>query len=609
MVERKISPEYAAFSQVKPEGPRDPTERVHVDFPEVRISDAVGRAMASVGEHGYAAAALGAGAVAHALDNLGEQVDKTGNKLWERAQGLQELQNQNALSKAELEFDKYVATKKSQFDNLKGEAATEDTYKAYVKDLEEQAKKLGGALPPKTLEQYNRSTRDQIGKAGIAAAGHVASEYRQVTIGTSEAKVNNWKDQLSKTDDIKETKELIEKIEKEVWTTQVPARGWSAEQGNAAVRKHVGEGYIGQLLNMSRTNPWQALRILDNPENKGLWDDKQYLAAKTHITNDMTRITARNLGNDIHDSNPDGNLDEKINEAKKRVREEMQRTRVELPELEKETIQNVRTNHTMHKTAVEEKRRDDNETVSHVVDGKLAGADGKRPKNTDELLLMGGDAVRKAFYDLPQKDRDVYVEKMRKQALGIGPRTEESDAINDTMWGIYENDKARFRDMDLNHVEGLRLADKDKLKEAQKKIRKEGINLQDDPRIGRAINDAKNAGIIDKKLMQNPAAYSRFKGAYREAIIAAQTQQGFEKPLTEEQHKQIADMVKSKVEVPGMLWGKNQVPFYESIKEIPQNILKRLREEIPGITDEAALSEYRREMSLKKWNELFKGKK
>lgn len=608
MAERKISPEYTAFSQVKPQGPRDPTERIHIDFPEVKISDAVGRAMSSVGEHGFGAASIGAGAVAHALDNLGEQVDKTGNKLWERAQGLQELQNQNALSKAELEFDKYVATKQSQFENLKGEAATEDTYKAYVKDLEDQAKKLGAGLPPKTLEQYNRSTRDQIGKRGIAAAGHVASEYRQVTISTSEAKVNNWKDQLSKTEDIKETKELIEKIEQEVWKTQVPARGWSAEKGNEVVRKHVGEGYIGQLLNMSRTNPWQALRILDNPDNKGLWDDKQYLAAKTHITNDMTRISARNLGNDIHDSNPDGNLDEKVEEAKKRAAEEEKRTGVKLPDLEKETIQNVRTNHTMHKTSVEEKRRDDNETVSHVIDGKLAGADGKRPKNKDQLFSMGGDAVRKAFYDLPVKDRDKYEEKMRKHALGIEPPTEESEAVKDTMWGMRMDDPARFRDLDLNHVEGLRLADKDRLKEEQKRIRKEGINLQDDPRIGRAINDAKNAGIIDKKLMQNPQAYSRFKGAYREAVIAAQTQQGFEKPLTEEQHKQIADMVKSKVEVPGW-FGKSQAPFYESIREVPKAILQRLRAEIPGITDEAALSEYRREMSLKKWNELYKGKK
>jgi hypothetical protein len=108
----KISPEYVPYATVKAEGPKEIREGVQISFPEVRISDAVGRAAASVGEHGFGALAGATGAVAQAMDNLGSQLDKTGNQLWERAQGLHELKNANDLSKRELEFDKYVATKR-----------------------------------------------------------------------------------------------------------------------------------------------------------------------------------------------------------------------------------------------------------------------------------------------------------------------------------------------------------------------------------------------------------------------------------------------------------------------------------------------------------------
>jgi hypothetical protein len=243
------------------------------------------------------------------------------------------------------------------------------------------------------------------------------------------------------------------------------------------------------------------------------------------------------------------------------------------------------------------------------MDGKVAGADGKRPKNREQLFAMGGQEARDAYNALGDKDRDKVDERMRQVALGIEPRSEQSEAVKDILWNMAEEDKARFRDLDLNHQEGLRLEDKNRLKEEQKRIRKEGVNLEADPRVGRALNDAKNAGIIDKKLTQNPQAYARFKGAFREAVILKQKEQGYDKPLTEEQHKEIADFVKSKIEVPGTLWGTNQVPIYEAVKEVPKETMAEIKRRNPGITDEAALSEYRRNKMAVEWDKLYKGKK
>jgi len=594
-------------------GPRDPTEHVSINFPEVKISDAVGRAMGSVAERGLGALAGAQGAVAHAFDNLGSQMEKTGNQLWERAQGLQELQNQNALSKAELEFDKYVAVKKSQFENNKGEAATEDTYKAYVKDLEDQAKKLGEKLPPRTLEQFNKSTMNQIGRAGIAAAGHVATEIRGVTVKTSEARINQFKDELSKNRDLSRNQEIIERIEKEVHGTLAPTLGWSKTLADEAVRKHVGEGYIGQLLDLSRTDPWQALKILEHPENRGLWDDKQYLAVKGHIMQEMTRIGSRNIGNDVQTKDPDAPLEKKLEEGNKKAEEEEKRTGQKLPDLKEQTRSAIKERHHTHNEAVAEARRRNLQTIDAVLDGRGANGNGNKPKNEDDLYAYGGEEARKAYNSLNETDKKAVRKQLNRIALGLTDPTPESEDIRQTLRGMAEDDPGAFRELDLNKFDDLRHTDKVALEKIQEKLRKEGIKIEADPRVGRALQIARTEGFIDKNLPDNKTKWYHFRGAFSDAIHTVQKEIGYDKHLTVDQIKDVVRMVQSKEEVERSLFGykwKSQTdPMYQRVKEVPPEAQTIIRRDNPGISDSEMLERYRRKAFQTEWREKYSGKK
>lgn len=606
----KISPEYTPYLTRSPMGPRDPVEHVRIEFPEVKISNAVGRAMGSAGE-GMESVARATNSVAAAMDNLGSQLDKTGNQLWERAQGLQELQNQNALSKAELEFDKYVATKEAQFKNNKGEAATEETYKAYIKDLEDQQRKLRERLPPRTQMQFDKSTLNQIGQRGISAAGHVASEIRGVTIATSEARVNQWKDELSKTTDLNRTKELIEKIEAEVHGTQAPARGWSKPVADEAVRKHVGEGYIGQLKDLSRTDPWQALKILDHPDNKGLWDDKQYLATKTHILQEMTRLGARNIGNDVQSKDPDAPLEKKLAEGDKKAEEEEKRTGQKLPDLKEASRQTIKERHHTHKEAVAEERRKNIETLDAVLDGRGANANGNRPKNVDELYAFGGDAARAAYDRLNDTDKKVVRRQLNRIAMGLTDPTPESENIRQTLKGMAEDDPGAFRELDLNQFEDLRHSDKVALEKVQEKLRKEGIKLEADPRVGRALAIAETEGFLDKRIKDNKTRWHNFRGAFSDAIHTVQKEVGYDKPLTVDQIKEISRIVQSKVieerSIYKFKWTSESDPLYQRLKEVPKEAQTIMRRENPNITDAEMLERYRRKAFQLEWQKKFKG--
>lgn len=616
----KVSPEYVPYGTVRPEGPPTVREGIQINYPEVRISDAVGKAMSSYAEHGIGALAGSTGAVAHALDNLGSQLDKTGNQLWERAQGLQELQNQNDLSKRELEFDKYVATKKSQFENNKGEAATEATYKAYIKDLEKQQLKLGEGLPPRTWAQWNKSTGNQIGQAGIHAAKHVATEIRGVTIATSEAKVNQKKDELAKNEDLNRNQGLIDDIDHEIRSTQAPAKGWSKEQTDEAIRKQVGEGYIGQLQTLSKSDPWQAMKILEHPENRGLWDDKQYIATKAHIINEMTRLGARNIGNDIQSKEPDADLQKKLDEGNKKAEEEEKRTGQKLPDLKEATRQALKERHHTHNEIVAEARKKNIQTVEAVLNGNGENANGNKPKNLDELYAYGGQAARDAYNKLEPTDKKRMDRELNRIALGLTDPTYESEIIRMDLEEMRQTDPAQFRDTDLNKIPELRLADKKRFEKEQEKLKTGAAKLEADPREARAWSVAKNAAAIPKDIdpATNKTRYLLFKGVFREGIYAAQKQKGFDKPLTNDEIVEVAHMVKQQMKEPGF-WnrmtggkidlGDVDVPLYKQLEAVPKGYKDNAKEKYPNMTDEAIISSYRRDRLEAEWEKRHKGTK
>jgi hypothetical protein len=48
---------------------------------------------------------------------------------------------------------------------------------------------------------------------------------------------------------------------------------------------------------------------------------------------------------------------------------------------------------------------------------------------------------------------------------------------------------------------------------------------------------------------------------------------------------------------------------YEAVREVPRETMNENKRRNPGITDEAALSEYRRSKMAVEWDKLYKGKK
>lgn len=596
----KISAEYVPYTLVKPEGPRNVTERVDIKFPEVGFHNSVGQALAHVGEQGYGTLSRSTKAVGDAFDNLGKNLEHVGDQLWNRAIGLQDVQNQTTQTKAEIEFDKYVGEKQVAFNQLQGEAATEGAFKAHLKDIEDKRTEMLGKLPNQAVQKgFERSTASTIGRVGMQAAGHAADETRKSFIASSEARVDQYKDQMSKTTDVNETADLAKKVHDEVFGKQAPAKGWTLDVANNNFRKILGESYASQISTISRTDPTTARKMLETEENKALIPQPLYDSTMDKVLMNERVLQSRNIGNEIQDADPDGPLDAKIDKAKERAKE----INPNAPLLAEDAVRSVGQKHEEHRREVRQNIERNKEIVEQELYG-FGNKEGHVPTKVEDLWV--NPETRKAWEALPDKEKNRVAQILQRSAKGDYPDTPMARGRMWELQGMAINEPGRFRDLDLL-MEEIPWTMRSQLREMQLKSIKEGIKLENDPKTSGAISQMRSALIFPKDL--TPAhkdKWNTFTGLVREALIDQGKQRGFDKPLSNEEIVNLGRTLLDKMPGTGWFgsdWSAKQL--YQTVKEVPDDVKAEIQKTFPGISDEMVLQKYQALKIRQEYNKRY----
>jgi hypothetical protein len=592
--------DYVPYSTVKPEELRRADEKVQISFPEVHFSNSIGQAVASVGQGMQTVSH--ATRVAQSFDNLGTNFNKVGETLWNRAIGLQDVQNQTTQTKAEIEFDKYVGEKNTAFDQLQGDAASEGALKAHLKDIDDARTKMLKTLPNEAVKRgFDLSSLKTVGRSGMKAAEHAAKETRAAFITSSEARVDQIQDRISKTDSPDETKDLAKSAHDEIFGKQAPAKGWGIEKAQEALQKILSDSYASQISRISRTDPTTARKMLETEENKALIRGPKYEETMNHILMNERVIQSRNIGNEIQEANPDAPLEEKIDKAKERAKE----INPNSPLLSEDAVRIVKQKHEEHNREV----KDASDKRKNTVEQALYGYDapgGKMPMNREQLFAAG-EEVRKAYESSTEKEQRRYDKVMEATAKGDVPETEATRHRVYDLEEMWAKQQVRFRDHDILS-EQIPIKERTRLREKQLQVIKEGVKLEADPHTDRAINIMRAGGILPKDLKQGNPKWNAFSGMVREALVEQGKRQGFDKPLTEEQIRQIGNMVLEKQAGSGYWFNKDwgTVPLYETAKEVPSNMRKEILQDYPGLSEAAVLEKYRQLKVIKMFNDRAK---
>jgi hypothetical protein len=592
--------EYVPYTTVKPEGPRAVAERVDINYPHVELKNSVSQAVAQTGE-GMQTLSRSVREVGGAFDNLGRTFEHVGDQLWQRAQGLQEVQNQTVLTKAEIEYDKYANDKQVAFNQLQGDAASEGAYKAHLTDLEDKRKQMLEKLPNQSVQnRFDKSTASTVGRYGMQAAAHAATETRKSFIASSEARVDQTKDQLSKTTDIKETEELAKRIHDEIFGKQAPAKGWTLEVANEAFKKQLGDAYASQAVRMSREDPTGARKLLE--ANQDFIGKDRYDAAMEHVLSNERNIQSNNIGNKVQEDNPDGTLPEKKAEAKKQA-EAISKD----PKLIQAAIDSAEQKHEKHRREVAQQKQVDKETVYSTLYG-YNSPHGEVPTTPYELFAYGGEEARRAYERLDPAERRKVDEFLKRSAKGEVPETEFTRNRVRDLEGMMLNEPGRFRDHDIDREE-IPLSERSRLRREQVKMIKEGIKLEADPKTAHAINVMRSAGgVLPKDLKPGSSKWNTFTGMVREGLIEIGKQRGYDKPISEEEIRTLGKSILEKMPGTGF-WPEKldwfQKSVYDQIQEIPPRVKTEMLKDFPEMTDAQLLEKYQRTKIIKEFNKRY----
>lgn len=588
--------DYVPYSTVSPEMPRGVQERVDIRFPGVEMHNSIGGALAATGQ-GYETLSRATREVGSAFDNLGQAFTGAGNELWHRAIGLQDVQNQITQTKAEIEFDKYLGDKQVAFNQLQGEAANESTYKAHLKDIEDKQKEMLGKLPNQAVKDaFDKNTSRSVGQAGIHAAEHAAKETRKSFIESSEARVDQYSDQISKTTDIKRTEELAKNIHDEVFGKLAPARGWTLEIAQKNYKEMLTGAYASQAKVMSRTDPTGAIKLLE--ANKDLIGQPKYDEAMEHVLSNQRVIVSTNIGNDVHDKNPDAPREEKAAEARKKARELSND-----PRLEEAAVREVERKDSEHRMNVRQQEERDDITLEGELYG-FGNKEGKIPTKVQDLYA--NEDTRAAWERLQKnpKKANRILQILARSAKGDYPDTPLARTRVWDLQGMAINEPARFRDLDLMQEE-IPWSMRSELRKMQLQVIKDGIKLENDPKTSHAINVMRD--ILPKDL--TPAhkdKWNTFTGIVREGLVEAQKRKGFDKPLTEEEIRNLGKTLLEKMPGTGYWpgdWGQSQV--YQTMKVVPDHVKAEIRKDFPDISEQAMLEKYQRLKTISEYNKRY----
>ena len=584
----RVTPEYNPVPTVAPNQVRDPSEHVHINFPNVRISQGVGQALAEVGRQGFGTLSQATRGVAEAYDQLGTQLERTGEKLWDRAVGLQTLKLETDVKKRELEYETWLNDKNLKYSQLQGEGASEETLQAHMKEVEEKRNLMGKGLPPVGQRMWDRATQGAMISSIKGAAQHAATETKRAALGASDARVDMKTDAFSKEDDIGRSQQLYKEAEQEFWSTKVPLSGWTRDQAQAEWQKQVSKMYGSKITRYADQDAVRALKMLE--ENKDLIDANTYTRVYETTMSKFREQYGGNVAREIQEKMPDADYEKKRDAAEKRADEVLKQLKIEDPMFKKKVDDRMTVEHDRYNKEQREQYAKHQYNAKDAAFGYQAPG-GKKPTTKEEFDAIPG--AREAYDSLKPGDKHIIDQILLSNMKEDYPRTPATrERVNELLGEAYSNDpNARDEFMLRNfYNEKIPGEDRDKLFALQRKMRAD--IYKEDPHLTkgwRVISDQLPTTMTGAN--RNSTARKQFDGAFYNAIMSKVAEKKGV-PLTTDEYREVAQQLLR--EMPGTGWfgsdyGKQKL--YQTIRPSSED-MRQMKDANPHLTEQQLIDAY-----------------
>jgi hypothetical protein len=210
------------------------------------------------------------GAVGHALEGLGGQIEQSSDRIWSRAVEMQGLQNETEAKEADAKYMMQSGLMHADFINKEGLNAGPEALQKHIQELQDLRTSIRGSLSnPAAQRMYDASSLGFMGRNIFNAAGHSGQQMKVAANNASDSRIALAKTSIGDNpeDDVNVAR-MGRVIQSEV-AAKGRNSGWTPEQIDATTQAETSEAVSHRILGIAKTNAPKAQRILDDAVKQG----------------------------------------------------------------------------------------------------------------------------------------------------------------------------------------------------------------------------------------------------------------------------------------------------------------------------------------------------
>jgi hypothetical protein len=513
------------------------------------------------------------GAVGHALQGLGSQVEQSSDKIWQQAVNLQNLQNETEAKNADAQYMMKSGMLHADFINKEGLQAGPDALQAHIKELQDLRTSVrDGISNPMAAKMYDASSLGFMGRNIFNAAGHSGQQMKVAANGASDSRIQLAKTTIgdSPEDDINVSR-MTRVIETEV-DAKGRNSGWTPEQIDATKQSEVSDAVGHRIVGIAKTNAPQAQRMLDDAQKNNAITpqvaERVQATVQTQFRDQGSRVISDKVLADRRNGDEDNKpvqeyIDAALEEAKKYPTKD--------PLFPDYVRSRVVTDYNRQKAIETDSDNMNTRTIGQaLIKGNQAG---QLPTSIEELKAID-PAVGPAWDSMsrnPQKQQAI-LRTLEQNARGgrqtITPenlqayQTARGTALNGT-----DEERAGFMSKNFATEGSMTLSQRKQLMDLQTNLQhRAAISAADDPRVSRALQflkpDMIAAGIDPRGGEDARKDYFAFTGALQDQLDQYHKDHPGKVPSHDELKGIGAQLMQEQVTSKGWLWD-DKASFYK----------------------------------------------
>jgi hypothetical protein len=529
------------------------------------------------------------GAVGHALQGLGGQIEQSSDKIWQRAVEMQGLQNETEAKNADAKYMMESGKMHAEFINKEGLNAGPQALQQHIQELQDKRVEIRNSLGnPAAQKMYDASSLGFMGRNIFNAAGHSGQQMKVAGNKASDSRIDLAKTSIGENpeDDIN-VRRMQRVIESE---TEAKGRtsGWTPEQIEATKQSEVSEAVMHRIAGISKTNAPKAQRMLDDAIEHGAIrpQDAERIQAtvQTQFRDQGSRfisdkVLAGRRNGDEENKPVQDYIDTALDEAKKYSTKD--------PLFQDYVRNRVVTDYNRQK-AVETDA--DNQNVRTIGQALLKGnKEGALPTSIEELKSID-PAVGPAWDAISRdpKKQQAVLKQLESNAKGDRVVTtpenlQQFHTFRGQALAGTDDERAEFLAHNFATEGKMTISQRNQLMTMQDQLKhRAALATTDDPRIARALRflkpDMIAAGIDPRGGEQPRKDYYGFVGAMQDQLDQYQKDHPGKLPTMEEVRTMGAQLMQEQITSKGIIsFFDTKEPFYKMT--VPDDDLKRLRED------------------------------